>query len=179
MGSLATTCRPPRRGREVKDFAVHHTVSRAIRLGDAVRRARDRHDDPVATILAAERGVALFRGKVVDVARRTTAGFVRGVAMIEGHDGFAGRRLAVDFQNEFTIGRLDGEVIVTVPDLICILDAVTCEAIGTETIRYGQRVAVLSLPAAAVLVSPAGLAYVGPRAFGYDFDFVSLHGGAA
>ena len=176
MGSIATTCRPPRPGRVIKEFAVHHTVSRSIRLGAAVRRAREHHEDPVETILAAERGIALFRGKVIDVARRTTAGFVRGVATIEGHDGFAGRRLEVDFQNEFTVGRIDGETVVTVPDLICILDALSCEAIGTETIRYGQRVAVLSLPAAPVLVGPAGLEFVGPRAFGYDLDFVSLHG---
>ncbi|MND00931.1 hypothetical protein D3C83_197220 [compost metagenome] len=67
---------------------------------------------------------------------------------------------------------------MTVPDLICVIDAVSGEAIGTETIRYGQRVAILSLPAADVLVSPEGLEFVGPRAFGYDLDFVSLHGGA-
>ena len=103
MGSIATTCRPPRPGRVIKEFAVHHTVSRSIRLGAAVRRAREHHEDPVETILAAERGIALFRGKVIDVARRTTAGFVRGVATIEGHDGFAGQRLEVDFDRRHAI----------------------------------------------------------------------------
>jgi DUF917 family protein len=175
MGSIATTCRPPRRGREIKAYGVHHTVSRAIRLGAAVRRARQQHLDPIEAILSAEDGIAIFRGKVIDVARRTSAGFVRGVATIEGHDGFRGQLFTVDFQNEFTVGRIDGELTVTVPDLICILDALSCEAIGTETIRYGQRVAVVSLPAAPVLTGEAGLRYVGPRAFGYPFNFVSLH----
>jgi uncharacterized protein len=81
----------------------------------------------------------------------------------------------VDFQNEFTVGRHNGVVRVTVPDLICILDSLTGTALGTETIRYGQRVDVLSLPCDPIMSSPAGLHRVGPRAFGYDLDFVSLH----
>ncbi len=62
-----------------------------------------------------------------------------------------------------------------VPALICILDSLTGEAPGTETIRYGQRVDVLSLPAADIMTSAEGLAWVGPRGFGYDLDFITLH----
>jgi DUF917 family protein len=64
---------------------------------------------------------------------------------------------------------------VTVPELICVLDTESGEAIGTEQIRYGQRIAVLSLPADKILTSERGLQVVGPRAFGYDSDFLSLH----
>ena len=38
--------------------------------------------------------------------------------------------------------------------------------------RYGQRVTVIALPSPPIFLTPAGLAYVGPRAFGYDFDFL-------
>jgi DUF917 family protein len=175
MGAIAATCSAPRTAREVRQHGILGSVSRAIRLGRAVREARRRHASPIAAVLAAERGVHLFRGKVADVARRTTGGFVRGRARIDGTDAFAGQRFAVDFQNEFTVGWHDDAVAVTVPDLICILDSRDGTAMGTETIRYGQRVDVLSLPAAPVMTSARGLASVGPRAFGYDFDFVSLH----
>ena len=100
---------------------------------------------------------------------------MRGEALIDGLDDFAGSHFSVDFQNEFTIGRIDGELRVTVPDLICILDSLTGEALGTETIRYGQRVDVLSLPAADIMKSDKGLVWVGPRGFGYDLDYVSVH----
>ncbi|HEY0275210.1 MAG TPA: DUF917 domain-containing protein, partial [Paenirhodobacter sp.] len=60
------------------------------------------------------------------------------------------------------------------PDLICLLDSVSGGAIGTEAVRYGQRVTVVALPAPAILTSPAGIAAVGPRAFGYDIDFKSV-----
>jgi DUF917 family protein len=175
FGSFAATCRPPRTGREVKSCAIFGSVSKAIRIGEAVRRAREAHADPVRAVLAVEGGVMLFKGKVQDVERRTTEGFVRGGATLKGLDEYGDQAFSVAFQNEFTIGRLDGKVRVSVPDLICVVDSVSGEAIGTETIRYGQRVTVISLRAAAVLRSPAGLGIVGPRAFGYDLDYVSVH----
>jgi DUF917 family protein len=55
-----------------------------------------------------------------------------------------------------------------------VLDGVTGEAVGTETIRYGQRVTVIALPPPPVFLTPKGLAHVGPRAFGYDLDFRSV-----
>jgi DUF917 family protein len=60
------------------------------------------------------------------------------------------------------------------PDLICVLESVSGHAVGTETIRYGQRVTVVALRAPAVLTSSRGLEFVGPRAFGYDLDFRSV-----
>ena len=60
------------------------------------------------------------------------------------------------------------------PDLICVLDSVSGEAVGSETIRYGQRVTVIALPPPPVFLSPRGLDHVGPRAFGYDLEFRSV-----
>ncbi len=179
MGAITATCRPPRTGWQVKNHAVHGSVSRAIRLGEAVREARRSHLDPIKTVMDTEDGILLYRGKVVDVARRTTAGFVRGRASIDGSDDFSSSTFEVDFQNEFTVGWLDGDLRVMVPDLICILDADTGEAIGTETIRYGLRVGIVAIAAAEVLTEDAGLAFVGPRAFGYDLDYVSLFGASS
>ena len=44
------------------------------------------------------------------------------------------------------------------PDLICVLDTVSGNAFGTETIRYGMRVTVIALPAPPVFLTPKGLA---------------------
>ena len=64
--------------------------------------------------------------------------------------------------------------MVTVPDLICVLDSVSGTAIGTETLRYGQRITVIALPAPNVFLSPRGLDHAGPGAFGYDLPFRPL-----
>jgi uncharacterized protein len=174
VGSTAATCKAPRTGREVKDCAILHTVSKAIRLGETVQAARRRHADPIQAVVDAEGGRVLFRGKVQDVARRTTEGFLRGTATLDGLDEHKGQVFSLAFQNEFAVGWLDGQPRVMTPDLICVMDTVSGEAIGTETLRYGQRVTVIALPAPAILLTPKGLAHVGPRAFGYDLDFVSV-----
>jgi uncharacterized protein len=174
MGSIASTCKAPRTGREVKEWGIHFTVSKAISIGHRVREAQRRHEDAVAAILDEAHGKLLFHGKVADVARRTTEGFLRGQAAIEGLDENRGSRVEIAFQNEWVVAWRDGEPIAMSPDLICVLDTVSGEACGTETIRYGRRVTVVALPAPPVFLTPKGLEHVGPRAFGYDIDFRSV-----
>jgi DUF917 family protein len=170
-GSIASTCKAPRTGSEVKDWSIPHTTTKAIAIGHAVRNAQTKHDDPIEAILSVEPGKVLFRGKVVDVERRTTEGFLRGRAILSGLDEDRNTRVAIDFQNEWIVAWRDGEAMAMSPDLICVLDSVAGEAVGTETIRYGQRVTVIVLPPPVVFTTPKGLEYVGPRAFGYDLDY--------
>jgi DUF917 family protein len=174
VGSIAATCKAPRTGKEVKECGILHTVSQAIAIGRAVQGARRRHEDPIAAVLDHEGGRLLFRGKVQDMARRTTEGFLRGRATFLGLDEFRDQRFELDFQNEWLVGWHDGRAVVTVPDIVCVMDTVSGEAIGTEVLRYGQRVTIVALPAPSILSTPAGLRYVGPRAFGYDLEFRSL-----
>ncbi|HJQ55577.1 MAG TPA: DUF917 domain-containing protein [Vineibacter sp.] len=172
-GSTASTCHP-HCGADVKRWGIHGTTTKAIAIGQAVRQAQRRHEDPIAAILAVEPGKLLYRGKVVDVERRATEGFLRGRARFEGVDDWRGSAMAIDFQNEWIVARHDAEPVAMSPDLICVLDSVSGEAVGTETIRYGQRVTVIVLPPPEVFLSERGLAHVGPRAFGYDLDFRSV-----
>src|SRR3984893_5547523 len=174
FGSHAATCKAPRTGAEVKKWGIPRTTTKAINLGHAVNEANRRHADPIAAILKAESGQRLFLGKVVEVERRTTEGFLRGRTVIEGLGDDRADRIEIDFQNEWVVVWRNGRPVVSTPDLICVLDSESGEAIGTETIRYGQRATVIALPAAPVFLTPRGLEHVGPRAFGYDLDFNSV-----
>ena len=177
VGSIAATCKAPRTGREIKDHAVLYTTTKAIDLGGAVMAARRRHGDPTQAILDACDGLRLFTGKVVDVERRATEGFLRGRTAIEGLGDDAGELFTLHFQNEFSVGYRGEEPVVMTPDLICVVDSVSGDGIGTDVIRYGQRVSVLALPAPEVFLTEAGLRNVGPRAFGFDLDFRSVFAG--
>lgn len=179
VGSIAATCKAPRTGAEVKAWGILHTTSQAIALGQAIRRAQKEHRDPIQAILDSEKGRLLFRGKVADIARRTTEGFLRGTVTLEGLDEWRGHGFRLAFQNEWAVGWLDEVPRVMTPDLICVLDSVSGEAIGTETLRYGQRVTVIALPAPPVFLTERGLEFVGPRAFGYDLEFRSVFAEAA
>jgi hypothetical protein len=174
LGSVASTCKAPRTGREVKEWGIHFTISKAIGIGRRVREAQRRHGDPVAAILDAADGRLLFRGKVIDVERRTTEGFLRGRVRLDGLDDDRGSALEIAFQNEWIVAWRDGRPLVMSPDLICVLDTQSGEAFGTETIGYGRRVSVMALPAPPVFLTAKGLDHVGPRAFGYDLDFRSV-----
>jgi uncharacterized protein len=100
--------------------------------------------------------------------RHLRGGFAVGEIALDGIDAYVGSRAQVIFQNEFLSFERGGEIEVSVPDLIVILDADTGHAITTEVLRYGQRVAVVALPCHPLLRTPQALAVVGPQAFGLD-----------
>jgi uncharacterized protein len=161
------------RGRQLRDGLVPATLSLAQRLGRAVRES----PVPVVSACTMLDGRLLITGKVADVARRTSGGFVRGEAKIEGIGADRGARMRLSFQNEHLVAERDGEVVASTPDLICVLDNETGEPVTTEGMRYGNRVAVLGVPCDSRWTTPEGLRLTGPRAFGYDHDYVSVSGG--
>jgi uncharacterized protein len=172
MGCTACMTTAPMTGDFVRRFGVVHTTSQAWTLGDAVLGARAAKQDPIAAVLREADGSLLMQGKVTDIERRISGGFVRGSLTVTGLDADAGRCIKVDIQNEYLVATEGDKRLVMVPDLICIVDAETGRPIGTEEQRYGLRVAVIAIPAPPLLRTPEALRVMGPRAFGYDFDFI-------
>ncbi len=175
MGGSAALVMPVMTGAELKATIIRGTVSLAKRIGETVLDCRARSIEPAETIATLCRGKVLFTGKIIDVERRTVAGFARGQLKISAFDNFE-RQLEIDFQNENLIARDNGNVLCAVPDLITLVTLDDGEPIGTESLRYGLRVAVLAMPAPKELKTPEALAVVGPRAFGYDVKFCPLPG---
>ena len=171
MGCVACYAVAPMTAEQVRRTAVPNTLSLARDLGDAVKGARLHGEDPLSAILRICPGKILFSGKIADVERRTTSGFARGNLSIEGLGDNSGEHLAIEFQNENLIARRDGQIVCTVPDLICVVDSETGEPVTTELLRYGLRVTVLGFPAPSLWTTPEGLAVAGPRVFGYDTDY--------
>ncbi len=197
MGCSASIALYPLTGAQARSGLVPLTLSLARDLGRLVREAAAAHDDPGEALAAHCGGVVLVHGKVVDVHRRTEAGFARGQATLVGFGMDEGRTVELAFQNEHLVATEiagtgaeqagaeqagaevagDGaqrRVLASVPDLICVVDADTGEPVTTEAMRYGFRVTVLALPAHERWRTPAGLALVGPRYFGYDHDYVPI-----
>ena len=174
MGCVACYAVAPMSAEQVRRTAVPLTLSLARDLGDAVKTARANGDNPLDAILGVCPGKVLFSGKVVDVERRTTAGFARGVLTIDGLDAHTGERMVIEFQNENLVARRDGVIACVVPDLICAVATDLGEPVTTELMRYGLRVTILGFPAPDLWTSPEGLAVAGPQAFGYDVDYAPL-----
>jgi len=175
MGGSAALVMPVMRGREMKQHLIRGTLALAQSIGKMVLEMRRKNTEPTDAVAALGNGRVLFRGKIVDVERRTTQGFARGKFTLAGF-GNTNDTMEIVFQNENLVAWHNGEIACTVPDLICVLSLDDGEPIGTEMLRYGLRVAVLGLPAPRQLKQPQALAVVGPAAFGYDVEFAPLPG---
>lgn len=175
LGGVAHIAEYSMTGRQVKDTAVPRTLSLGLAVGRALREAREHNTDPIERLSHALAPTlysnlrVLFRGKVVDVERRTVEGFARGRAKFVDHRGES--ELEVQFQNENLVATVDGHVKCLVPDLICVLEAETAEPITTEGLRYGQRVTVVGISTPDMMRTPQALGVFGPSCFGLDHPF--------
>ncbi|MBM7573451.1 DUF917 domain-containing protein [Aquibacillus albus] len=167
-------------GTDVRRTAIPNTISLCIKLGRAIRQAGEGKQDVIKAIEHITensiygKSVVLFQGKVVDVERRSTDGFVRGKAIVEGFDNFEGEELVVEFQNENLVAKVDDHTIAIVPDLISFLDLETGSPITTEGLRYGFRVTCIGIPTPDIMRSEKALQVWGPRDFGYDMEYQKI-----
>lgn len=175
MGGVAHVAEFTMTGAQVRATAIRRTLTLALRIGRALREARESHEAPTRALA---RTIAdtdyrhlrvLFSGKVVDVERRTDGGFARGKAKFASFDGDS--QLSLLFQNEHLVAEIDGRVACTVPDLICVLDAESGEPITTEGLSYGQRTTVIAIATPPVMRTPEALGAFGPEAFGLPGPF--------
>lgn len=180
MGGIAHMVEYPLSGTQARENAIAGSVSTAIAIGAAVRRARRAGEDPFAALFAALRDSglyayagSLFDGKIVDLERETRDGFSVGKVSLEGF-GENGGSMVLEFQNENLVARRDGAVCAMVPDLITVMDRETADSITTERLKYGQRVKVVAAAAPPMLREARALDFVGPQAFGFAEGYVPV-----
>ncbi len=165
-------------GAQVKQCAVVGTVDLAQRIGRTIRTikaiAEKSGETPLQCFLR-ETGAFLFlKAKVRDVQRETRGGYNYGAALLEGIGEDGGRTGRVVFQNENLYAEVDGRVVASVPDLVCLVDAETFTPITAESIRYGKRVLLVCLPCDAAWRTPEGIALGGPAFFGLDIPYIPV-----
>ena len=172
MGANATVCDFPLNGEEVRRCAIPGTVTQAEAVGALISGTSQRTADTVVSdLVSALNGYLLIEGKIVDLKRHTTGGFTRGSMVIEGIERDSGRRVTVNFQNEFLVAKDEVNVLATTPDLITLVDRETARAVPTETLAYGMRVSLLACPCHAQWRTNIGIKTTGPRYFGYGVDY--------
>ena len=155
---------------EARGAVIDGTVSHAVALGAATTG----ESEPLAALIDVLSARHLVTGKIIDIERRTGGGFVRGSVVVEGTGPDRGRLVRVEIQNENLVVLDDGVVLASVPDLITLVDTTSAQAISTESLRYGQRVSVLAWACDPLWRTPRGLEVAGPRAFGYNLDYVPV-----
>ena len=170
MGAMTSSVLYPLTVADARRSTVIGSVSKALRVGSLLTYGAE----GVARAVAELDAMVLSVGKVVDIERRIEYGWVRGSLTVEGSGEYRRRLLHIEIQNENLVAMEDGRVVASVPDIITVLETESGMVISTDRLKYGQRITVIGFAADPIWRTPEGLAVGGPRAMGYDFDFVPI-----
>ena len=162
-------------GKFMKEYGVCGIVTRSEILGSAIRRVKEATDrTPEEAFLEITEGYKLFKGKICDVLREVRGGFNFGKVVLDGIGDDKGKSACVEFQNENLTAVVDGKILATTPDLICLVDTETFIPVPTDALKYGKRVMVIGLKCFHLWRTKEGLELVGPRYFGVDTDYIPI-----
>lgn len=167
MGSIAAFGFFPLTPKEAEKYTFHKSVSRALSIGKVLREARENGQDPIHALLNHCKGVKIGSGKITDIDRVISRGFLYGAVTIHNKS----EKIELDFQNEYLVAKRDGKIVATTPDILMLLEQETGLPIDSQHLQYGLKVHLVALPAASHWTTPAGLTLVGPRHFGYEIDY--------
>jgi len=157
--------------REIRHAVIPGAISMAMRMGEVWRKAKDVGSDVPDAIATEGQGAVVFRGTVDENNWKTENGFTIGDIAIEGIEENSGDTYRIWLKNENMIGRLNGQVHATIPDLICLIDTETGYAVTNPNYYQGQKVAVVVLPAPAPFLTPKGLSAFGPAYLGLKQEY--------
>jgi DUF917 family protein len=162
--------------KEARGLLAAGTLSRALRLGEVIREAREKGADPVEAAVNAVDGWLLFEGEITatEVADEQAYAFGIGTHELQGIGDFAGRRFKIWYKNEYHVSWLDGKPFVTSPDSMVMVDLKTAEPALSFDFSVGDQVAVVGQKAWEGFRAPAGLEVFGPRHFGFDLEYAPI-----
>lgn len=155
-------------GKEMKEIIIKGTITESLAVGKVLREAAGSGKDPAKKVADLLNGWVLFKGKVVEKVWEDKEGYFWGTNTIKGTDDFSGHEFKIWFKNENHITWLDGEVYVTSPDIIEVIDSKTGEPITNPAIKEGNEVAVIGVKKRAAFNNKVGIDRVGPVHYGFD-----------
>ena len=176
-GGGAAIAMNPMTADEVRRGTIKGALTEAIEFGRTVREAREQGDDPIAALIELTGGYKLFQGIVTKSDQRGDRGFSWTDAELAGVDEFERHTYEIFVKNENIVSWLDGELDAISPDYIFNLNPETGEAItggGLGGYPMGMEVVIVGVPGHAEWLTPEGIDLIGPRHFGFDFDYVPI-----
>lgn len=170
MGSLAAFSFYPLSGFQAEKCTLHKSISKAISIGKAHKKAREAGNDPLEAILSICKGIYIGSGKIIDIDRAISKGFLSGTVAIQNKE----EKIELAFQNEFLAAKRNGKFVATTPDILMLLEQETGTPVTSEALQYGLKVNLIALAAPPIWTTPGGLELVGPRQFGYEVDYLPI-----
>lgn len=157
--------------REMKEVLIRGTLTECLEIGRTIREERSAGRDPIKSVLAKTGGKLLFKGTVSKKEWEDKMGYYWGTHEISGEGQYEGQTFKIWFKNENHISWLNGEVFLTSPDLIIVVRSDNCEPLANPAIDEGMRVSIIGMRAREQFLIEKGIDILGPRHFGFDYDY--------
>ena len=187
MGMKVAISMCPLKGHELGKYVVPRTYTLSWNIGRVISLAKQSNKDPLSALRESEhpmisKAQIVYYGNIIGLHRKNEGGFSRGTVQIQRiEDGVNGGddsgyvdadSVFIEIQNENLILRTSEKVLITVPDMITLLDD-DYNPIFTEELRYGLRATVIVFPAHSFMKTKEALSVIGPAAFGYkDTEYI-------
>ena len=140
-GSVAVS-RDPLTAQYVKEHGALGATSQAIRVGEAMIRARSQGPQAMITAIASNlSGEVLVQGEVADIRLETIGGYDVGSLTVKGD-----RLGELSFWNEFMTLEIEGRRLASFPDLMTLLSLQDGIPLSSAEVKRSQGVAVLVVP---------------------------------
>jgi DUF917 family protein len=143
--------------------SIAGSLTRALQLGRAHSVLSDRASTQELQDALGCR--VLGAGRVRDIARHRSDATKCAIHVEEVRSGAVMR---IEAQNEYLLAFVDGELMASTPDIVCLLDQRTNAPIAVDRVRVADDVTVLTLPGPPWWCEGDRIRFVGPEAFGLD-----------
>jgi DUF917 family protein len=158
-------------GKDMKQVVVRGTLTKCLKIGGAIREARERGDDAVKEVTDMLDGWVVMRGMVTKKEWDDRDGYYWGYHTIRGEREYDGVDLKIWFKNENHVSWRNGKPFVTSPDMIIVVDEKTGEPYTNTEIAEGMKVAVICLKAVPQFRTERGVGILGPKYFGFNIEY--------
>lgn len=130
-------------GKIAKEVTIPGTLTLSMRIGNVLRRCREKEVDPAEVLRKELNAYILGSGKVISKTMKTVGGFDIGLVEIAEDRG---SKLRVHLKNENIIAEREGRILAMAPDLVCWLSH-DCVPLTNTDIEVGMNVWIIGFKA--------------------------------
>ncbi len=164
-------------GATIREKTFRNTVSKARKIGKAIRTARETGKDVADAAAEASGGQVLFRGIVQARINEDHTAFIWGTERIIGTGDYVGKTFKIWYKNENHMSWVNDQPYVMSPDLVTVLDAGTGYGLSNfdaPAWDYGREVAVLGVPCDPLWRTERGARIFHPWRWGFACDYTPM-----
>ncbi|MGB2791466.1 MAG: DUF917 domain-containing protein [Candidatus Moraniibacteriota bacterium] len=154
-------------------FMPSGTISRSIAAGQCILDSKT-EQQIVSGLQNLCDSRLLAKGEITGNQVSDDPGFLSGSIRIRGSDRFNGDDFTIYYKNENVMLLRNVEYMCSAPDLISVVDSKSIIPVANSSLREGMKVLVFGTPALPMWRTERGIALLGPKQFGFDYDYSPL-----